>query len=695
MPKPRAFALANNDYVHVAWDFGDKLDNCDGFAVYRFEKGGDAKGVPLPVFGRDAQGNRLKISSEDQPIRKYNWRDVFETRDRSYRYRVVPMVGPKQPLAGVAAAESDWVNVTSQFGKAQVYFNRGILATQRVADLIWDPAREKPDGGKIEAMISDPESPLRKSLSAQLFGALTKLLDRAKEQGGSCWASLYELTDPVLIQRLAECDDLHLILSNNNDEKQEDKKKILIYDGKNAAAVKLLTNAKELIRRYMPAGQIAHNKFMVYVDPKGKPKAVLTGSTNWTPSGLCTQSNNAIVIESPELAEQYMKYWQDLKDDADEAVIPETAAPMKKIQGKTLRGKCGKVRGPFELNEGSTVSTWYSPNAASLLRSGKKAKPPETPVDMTVVYDILAKAKQSVLFLAFMPGAANSAGSFHFLKELANVAVAKPGLFIRGAVSDPGLTTEYDRTILNSGPNEDSAISSPQGLFKNFKKWRSEIYKYGHAIIHDKTIVVDPFSKDCVVITGSHNLGFRASCNNDENMLIIRGDRPIAEAYAAHVMDIFEHYRSRWISYNKKAQDYDPRQDSKWQDRYFDQSRPAFAERLFWVSDGKPIPELLGNPLLKFAAERLAKQNAAKLKAAEDRKAAKAAGKGAQTTKKSAKKAGKKKAGKKKAGKKKAAPKKAAKKKTAKKKTTKKTAGKKKTTKKTASKKTTKKAPKK
>src|SRR4030095_583893 len=121
MVQPRAFAVANNDYVHVAWDFGTKLDNCDGFAVYRIDKDGDEAGTPLPVFGRDAQGNRLKLSCEDQPIRKYNWRDVFEFRERTYRYRVVAMVGPKQPLPGVPPLETNWVTVTSDFGPVHVF----------------------------------------------------------------------------------------------------------------------------------------------------------------------------------------------------------------------------------------------------------------------------------------------------------------------------------------------------------------------------------------------------------------------------------------------------------------------------------------------------------------------------------------------------------------------------------------------
>ncbi len=652
--KPRAFALANNDYVHVAWDFNTKLKNCDGFAVYRIEKGGNEKGTPLPVFGRDAKGNRLKVSCEQEPIRKYNWRDVFNQRGKTFRYRVVAMAGPNKPLAEVDEAESNWVDVTSEFGKAEVYFNRGILATQRVSDLIWDPTKKAPAFGKIEKMINDPNSELRKSLSAQLFGALTKLLDRAKEEGGSCWAALYELTDPILIDKLAECDDLHLILANNNGEKTENGKSVVIYDGKNQAGAKALKKARELIRRYMPTGQIGHNKFVVYVDPNGNPQAVLTGSTNWTASGLCTQSNNAILIESKELAGEFLNYWNELKADALSIGVPKKPEVMKGIQGKVFRTQCAKPRPTFKLNNGSTVSVWYSPNSAGLVRSVKKgAPPPKTPIDMTDVYKILSGAEQSILFLAFMPGKANSEGSFHFLKELANVATKKPGLFVRGAVSDPELTREFDLKVLSTGPNENAMISSPQGIFKDFDKWRKEIYKYGHAIIHDKTIVVDPFSKKCAVITGSHNLGFRASSNNDENMLIIRGDQAVAQAYTAHIMDIFEHYRSRWITYNRKKNDYDPRKDPHWQDRYFEPWRPAFAERLFWAADGKPIPDLLDNPKQKkaFLAAQAAQKKKAALAAA--KKAAQAAIKagskkaGKKTAKKAAKKTGSKKSSKK------------------------------------------------
>ena len=56
-----------------------------------------------------------------------------------------------------------------------------------------------------------------------------------------------------------------------------------------------------------------------------------------------------------------------------------------------------------------------------------------------------------------------------------------------------------------------------------------------------------PFSANCTVVTGSHNLGFRASHNKDENMLIIRGHRGLAEATPCHVLDLYDHYAFRFL----------------------------------------------------------------------------------------------------------------------------------------------------
>jgi hypothetical protein len=166
----------------------------------------------------------------------------------------------------------------------------------------------------------------------------------------------------------------------------------------------------------------------------------------------------------------------------------------------------------------------------------------------------------------------------------------------------------------------DAEMVAPAGILKAEEAWMAEIFKAGHAIVHDKILVIDPFSDNCVVITGSHNLGFKASYNNDENLVFVRGHRPLAEAYAAHCADVFEHYR--WRYYQKREAERKAAQQwvtdgsnpatagdkkyatvnffqisnpqklvgDKWQDRYFNPASLASLERQFWAGGGQPLP---------------------------------------------------------------------------------------------------------
>ena len=107
-------------------------------------------------------------------------------------------------------------------------------------------------------------------------------------------------------------------------------------------------------------------------------------------------------------------------------------------------------------------------------------------------------------------------------------------------------------------------------------------------------MVIDPFSDNCIVITGSHNLGYRASHNNDENMVIIRGHRGLAEAYACHVLDIYDHYAWRFLLKQHPdifGKPLEP--DDKWQERYILGPDVKSPELRFWLaaaSGGKAPP---------------------------------------------------------------------------------------------------------
>ena len=66
------------------------------------------------------------------------------------------------------------------------------------------------------------------------------------------------------------------------------------------------------------------------------------------------------------------------------------------------------------------------------------------------------------------------------------------------------------------------------------------------AMVHSKVVLIDPFSAHPILLTGSHNLGPKASGKNDENMLIIRDSPGLAAAYAVNIMAIYNQYRWRF-----------------------------------------------------------------------------------------------------------------------------------------------------
>lgn len=65
-------------------------------------------------------------------------------------------------------------------------------------------------------------------------------------------------------------------------------------------------------------------------------------------------------------------------------------------------------------------------------------------------------------------------------------------------------------------------------------------------MVHSKVVLVDPFGAHPVLLTGSHNLGPKASTTNDENLLIIRDAPCLAAVYAANIMAIYNQYRWRF-----------------------------------------------------------------------------------------------------------------------------------------------------
>lgn len=292
-----AVAISNNDMVYLHWHVSGKIPRCLGFNVIRHDANSNHQ-EPLPamVGFPTSDGSKTKKAAGQTfrdtsvwPVQKYAWKDLFAKRGGTYWYEVVPMLGTPGNLKpdSAKAMRTNSVTLDSNQGDCSVFFNRGIISTQAVARSLTKSKSGVPNTKELETDIKDPGNPLRIRLVGDLENGVLRLLERARKEGGQCYCALYELSDKDLIDNLAALKDkVHVVLSNAGEDTEEGAGD---GDNTNTDARKRLHKLKlDVTDRMLKKGHIGHNKFVVYVG-KNRPEAVLSGSTNWTPTGLCTK----------------------------------------------------------------------------------------------------------------------------------------------------------------------------------------------------------------------------------------------------------------------------------------------------------------------------------------------------------------------------------------------------------------------
>lgn len=475
-------------------------------------------------------------------------------------------------------------------GSFKAYFNRGLVATQALVHELGAPS-----AARLLRHIADPKDPLRAMLSGEIAEGLELLLDRADETSGEIRAALYELDDPNELEvRLQAADhgDPHartVILGNARCTKQDHGERVDVVDGDAQNRQALCAAGVNVIDRILPSGHIPHNKFLV-LKSNGIPTEVLMGSTNWTKTGLCTQTNNALLIEHPEVARRYAEYWDQLEKDTAQA------ERTGKWQGAELRdwARAHNLDAPIPIDSG-TIEVLFSPNTTDSLNP----KHPSRAEDMERVFELMRGAKHAILFLAFDPG------NNSILDVAGEMQGKNKQLFVRGALTSAARANNFAEALHQAAgdvhasdkphvaliadqhgePDFRAVPAGAVGKQDTFGAWQVELGKVGHAIIHDKIVVIDPFDDDCVVITGSHNLGYRASHNNDEQLAIVRGHRALAEAYACHVLDVYDHFAWRYWLHQKHDLMGKPLDETEdWQNWYLRDGKPTSPELRFWLS---------------------------------------------------------------------------------------------------------------
>jgi phosphatidylserine/phosphatidylglycerophosphate/cardiolipin synthase-like enzyme len=537
---------------------------------------------------------------------------------------VVPLEGSPgslKPMSSLPILTTNVVEVTSRCSPSlSATFNRGLISTQHVANAL---------KGNLSLpgflkKINTPGDQLRKDLTGQALGTLTAFLKRAAKSG-QIHAALYELTDAELIKSLvAVGTKLNIVLADIETKEKLPHVEAAGKKGKRVPAGKKSTQTiaenqeafddisksageGSLLYRQPPSGHIVHNKFLIYSGANGRPQAVLTGSTNWTATGLCAQTNNILVIEDPDVAQRYMNYWNALKTDQlahEQNKKSFQAPPLRDFDSKGKLLTLDKKVPKGDPTTPSALTSYFSPNTPK--QRPKKGVSAPQPIDMKDLKGRVMAAKHAVLFLAFIPGTPS-------ITDFASAAQrADKKLFVRGCVTSPDAAGEFYYTLhgtsLPKTPRavkgqpkpakvtiqQDPRVIAAQALTKATapKGWVPELLKAGFAITHDKIVVIDPFADDCVVVTGSHNLGYQASFNNDENLVMIKGNKKLAMAYATHVLDVYDHFSWRWTlkKGDNKGQDqlgpdsYLASTPDAWLDRYFDnKGNIKTAQLKFWM----------------------------------------------------------------------------------------------------------------
>ena len=587
-----AVAFANNDVVTIAWSYGVKPEGCMGFALYRIDSTGNETALPShAVF----PGETIKAgqTTADFPIQKFYWKDVYarpegdKSGNYTFRYKVVPLEGAPgslKPMACLPILTTNAVTVTGVCSQSlTAIFNRGLISTQHVSQAL----KGNISKNKLLDMIKDPTNQLRHDLAGDITKTLTGFVARTKN-GGSIYAALYELTDVELVQSLVGIGKkLNIVLANIVAKPVKGGSEETPGENDDSET-KLKASAKSLLYRNPPSGHIVHNKFLIYVDPGDVPQAVLTGSCNWTDTGMCAQTNNSIVIEDKAVAARYLAYWKKLQ--ADE-IAHEKGSPFQDKPLRTFNGTGKDISLDKGSDDASMLTSYFSPSTPSA-RKKTRGKTEPSPVDMKDLKDRVMAAKNAVLFLAFIPGTPS------IVDFAAAAQKANKNLFVRGCVTSPDAAGSFFYDMKGTSPPkkqkgaknapapQDARVIAATALGKTVPDgWQKELLKAGFAITHDKIVVIDPFADDCVVVTGSNNLGFQASYNNDENLVMIAGNKKLAMAYATHVLDVYDHFAWRWTEEKGTSTDANLKtKPDDWLSWYFDaQGNIKTAQLKFWM----------------------------------------------------------------------------------------------------------------
>lgn len=484
-----------------------------GFAIHRTDHSEEnarwLEGMKTFEATDPKLGRGMRHPTRQQPIQDFMWSDYTAKPGCKYTYRVVALKGTPEELTEFAEVSVDVTTEDPKDGKHDVYFNRGATASQEYARR-FDNRKPGSEGGAND--------PVWAWLSRGAHEAILEFIGRAKGKGFGLRVCAYEFRLKSVADAIAAAHkrtgDVEVLYDAGKEFPRDDNRKMV-----------KTAKIKGLCTERLPKPQaLSHNKFIVLLKDK-KPVAVLTGSTNFSEGGVFGQGNVVHVVDDEKVAADYLAYWEALSGNPHRRDLAPELSDLHKI--------------PAALPPKGTICIFSPRSDASALE----------------YYAKLAGTAQGGLFMTFAFGMNNA------FKPVYESGKAKLRYALMEKLLGPGVKKESKKAAtaemiaLRKLPATRFAVGS-QLSFNTLDRWLGEKLTNLNShvkYVHTKFMLVDPLSDDPIVVTGSANFSKASSDANDENMILIRGDKRVADIYLGEYMRLWDHYAFReWATARAK-----------------------------------------------------------------------------------------------------------------------------------------------
>jgi phosphatidylserine/phosphatidylglycerophosphate/cardiolipin synthase-like enzyme len=506
----------------------------------------------------------LVVSTFDHPVQSFVWDDFTAKPGREYEYFFHPLRGTPKNLDRSAPPVRVAVQTEPLFtdGRHDVFFNRGVLSSQAYRRRF---GNRRPDS--ILPLARRQEA--FHWLSRDLEEALLRFVKQTRDGDGllCCFYEFrYRPVANALVDAIARGVDVQLIVDAKENGTPGGREPFPRDENLAMLAAASVPIDRVRLREARPSN-IQHNKFMVWLrGAERKPAEVWTGSTNISQGGIFGQANVGHWVRDPLVADHYERYWRLLADDPGGRKADDAA---------TKRNKNAAFRAAVE-------AIGVAPTSAAEIPAG--VTPVFSPRSGTAMLDLYARLVDDAEDLSCITLAFGISRQF---KELLrdNTPASHLAFFLlerrdtpQPDSSQPFIKLDWRNNVYQAWG---SYLKEPLHQWAR-ETWTKAVRLNKHvAFVHSKFLVADPFGDDPVVVTGSANFSNASTNENDENMLIIRGDRRVADIYFTEFNRLFNHYYFR--SVREATKDITPEEG-----RERDLQTLFLAENDGWLTKYKP-----------------------------------------------------------------------------------------------------------